>query len=271
MPELPEVETTRQGIAPHVRGRCVEAVHVYESRLRRRVPAVLRRELPGQRIEAVCRRGKYLLLVTRAGTVLIHLGMSGSLRLVPRGSPRERHEHVEICLVEGRCLRFRDPRRFGLVLWVHGDPLDHPLLRDLGPEPLCSAFDGTTLYERARGRRQAVKTLLMDGRVVAGIGNIYANEALFRAGIYPARPAGRISWKRYRLLTEQIRQVLREAMTAGGCTLRDFTDGKGRPGYFARHLLVYGRAGAPCMRCGAPIRRLCLGQRATYYCPHCQY
>ena len=270
MPELPEVETTRRGIAPHLEGRRVTGVTVFQGRLRRPVPAALRRELPGQVIERVWRRGKYLLLASAAGTVIIHLGMSGSLRLVPCGAPLLPHEHVEIRLAGGRCLRLRDPRRFGLVLWTRRPPLQHPLLRHLGPEPLDDGFDGDYLYTRSRGRRVAVKSFIMDGRVVVGVGNIYASEALFRAAIHPARPAGRISRARYARLAKEIRAVLEAAIAAGGSTLRDFTDGEGRPGYFTRSLLVYGRAGKPCPRCGAALRQMRLGQRATYYCARCQ-
>ncbi len=271
MPELPEVETTCRGIAPHVQGRRVVAVVVYNGRLRRPVPPRLQRELPGQVIESLRRRGKYLLLVTRDGTVIIHLGMSGSLRLVPCSQPPEKHDHVEFRFAQGRCLRLRDPRRFGLVLWTRRDPLQHPLLRHLGPEPLGSDFNGDYLYARSRGRRVAVKPFIMDGRVVVGVGNIYASEALFRAGIHPLRPAGHISRERYRRLAHEIRAVLREAIGAGGSTLRDFTDGEGRPGYFSRRLRVYGRAGQPCPRCGTALRQIRQGQRATYYCGRCQH
>ena len=270
MPELPEVETTRRGIAPHVVGRRVLAVTVRNGRLRRPVPAALRRDLPGQVIETVRRRGKYLILDAGAGSVIIHLGMSGSLRLVSCGEPPGPHDHVEFRLEDRRCLRLRDPRRFGLVLWTRRDPLRHPLLRELGPEPLEPGFDGDYLFGRTRGRRVAIKPFLMDGRVVAGVGNIYANEALFRAGIHPARAAGRIGRSRCHRLAEAVREVLREAIAAGGSTLRDFTDGEGRPGYFSHRFRVYGRAGEPCPRCGRPLRHCILGQRATYYCGRCQ-
>ena len=196
--------------------------------------------------------------------------MSGSLRLVSCREPPGPHDHVEFHFAGGRCLRLRDPRRFGLVLWTRRDPLYHPLLRGLGPEPLEPGFGGDYLFERARGRRAAVKSFLMDGRVVAGVGNIYANEALFRAGIHPGRPAGRISRARYRRLARALQEVLREAIGAGGSTLRDFTNGEGQPGYFSHRFQVYGRAGAPCPRCGRPLHRRVLGQRATYYCGRCQ-
>lgn len=270
MPELPEVETTRRGIAPALTGRRVTAVVVREPRLRRPVPPALARELPGQRVETVTRRGKYLLLGTRSGTVILHLGMSGSLRILAGDAPPGRHDHVDLVFDDGAVLRLRDPRRFGLVLWTRGDPLQHELLRDLGPEPLDEGFGGACLYARSRGRRVAVKAFLMDARVVVGIGNIYANEALACAGIHPLRAAGRISAARYEDLAACIRQVLGAAIEAGGTTLRDFRDGSGRPGYFAVSLGVYGRTGEPCPRCGAPIRCVRQAQRATWYCPRCQ-
>lgn len=270
MPELPEVETTRRGIAPVLTGRRVTAVRVRQPRLRRPVPASLARELPGQRIEAVMRRGKYLLLQTPAGVVIAHLGMSGSLRILARDAPPGPHDHVDIVFEGGVVLRLRDPRRFGLVLWTRGDPLRHALLRDLGPEPLDEAFGGAYLTARSRGRRAPVKAFLMDARTVVGVGNIYANEALACAGIHPLRAAGRISAGRYERLAACIREVLRAAIEAGGTTLRDFRDGSGRPGYFAVSLGVYGRTGEPCPRCGAPIRCVRQGQRSTWYCPRCQ-
>lgn len=270
MPELPEVETTRRGIERHLRGRRVSAVRVRERRLRRPVPPRLEHALPGQVIEAVERRGKYLLLRTTAGTVLIHLGMSGSLRIVAPEQPAQKHDHVDILCAGGVCLRLRDPRRFGLVLWITGDPARHPLLRGIGPEPLGQDFGGALLRAAAHGRRSAVKPFIMDAGVVAGVGNIYANEALFRAGIHPLRAAGRISAARYERLATAIRAVLTEAIAQGGTTLRDFYHGAGEPGYFSLRLAVYGREGEPCPRCGQAIRCVRLGQRSTYYCPGCQ-
>jgi len=271
MPELPEVETTRRGIAPHVTGRRVEKVIVRQRRLRWPVPAALDRELPGQVIASVSRRAKYLLLGTDRGTVILHLGMSGNLRLVPAAEPPGKHDHVDIVLDDGRALRLRDPRRFGAVLWTRTDPAGHQLLRDLGPEPLDEDhFDGDYLFQRSRGRRQSVKTFLMDSHTVVGVGNIYANEALFMAGIRPGIAAGRISRPRYRRLAEAVVQVLGDAIAAGGTTLRDFLASDGRPGYFAQQLRVYGRAGLPCPVCGTPIRGTRLGQRSTFYCPQCQ-
>ncbi len=270
MPELPEVETTRRGIEPHVKGRRVTGVVVRQRRLRWPVPRALERALPGQVIRAVERRAKYLLLVTDAGTAIVHLGMSGSLRLVPADSAPGPHDHVDLVLDDGNCLRLTDPRRFGALLWTRTDPTRHRLLRDLGPEPFDAAFDGAWLYRRSRGRRVAVKSFLMDSHTVAGVGNIYANEALFLAGIHPARPAGRISRQRYERLAKSVRDILQQAIARGGTTLRDFVGGDGRPGYFQQTLRVYGRAGEPCMQCGAPIRATRIGQRSTFYCPRCQ-
>ena len=271
MPELPEVETTRRGIAPHVTGREVRAVVVRDARLRWPVPtARLQRELVGQRVEDVARRGKYLLLTTSAGTLILHLGMSGSLRLVRAEEPPQKHDHVDIVLDNGQCLRLRDPRRFGAVLWTTRAAERHSLLTSLGPEPLDDDFNGDTLYQRSRGRRIAIKAFIMDSKRVVGVGNIYANEALFLAGIHPLAAAGRVSRARYERLAAAIKQVLQEAIDQGGTTLRDFVNGDGKPGYFQQRLNVYGRAGEACPHCGGPIRLIRQGQRASYYCPRCQ-
>jgi formamidopyrimidine-DNA glycosylase len=269
MPELPEVETTRRGIEPYSRGCTVEALVVREPRLRWPVPEELPERMRGQLIRAVERRGKYLLFRTRRGSLLVHLGMSGSLRVLDPGEPRLKHDHVEILMREGHCLRFNDPRRFGCFLWLSPGEV-HPLLSHLGPEPLSEAFDGDFLYRRSRGRKGPVKSLIMDGKVVVGVGNIYANEALFLSGIHPGRAAGRISRPRYASLAENIKQVLTAAIEQGGTTLRDFVGGDGKPGYFARQLYVYGRAGYPCKRCGGVLREVRLGQRSTVYCVACQ-
>ncbi|NLO81185.1 MAG: bifunctional DNA-formamidopyrimidine glycosylase/DNA-(apurinic or apyrimidinic site) lyase [Xanthomonadaceae bacterium] len=269
MPELPEVETTRRGIAPYVEGRRVRTVVVREPRLRWPVPAELS-QLHGQTVISLERRGKYLLFRTAAGAMIMHLGMSGSVRVLLSPQPPRRHEHVDIVMEDGALLRYQDPRRFGCILWTAGDPLRHPLLRDLGPEPLGPGFGGDHLHRLSRGRRSPVKTFLMDAQVVVGVGNIYANEALFRAGILPSRPAGRISRERYQRLAAAVQEVLRAAIAAGGTTLRDFIDSDGKPGYFSQELHVYGRAGEPCTGCGEPVRLSRLGQRATYYCPRCQ-
>jgi formamidopyrimidine-DNA glycosylase len=272
MPELPEVETTRRGIAPLVEGQRVTGLQLRHSGLRWPVPgAALRRELVGEAITAVERRAKYLLLRSAAGTAILHLGMSGSLRLLPVGSPAGKHDHVDLELANGYCLRLTDPRRFGALLWTREDPLQHALLKDLGPEPLSDAFDGDCLLRRARGRKVAVKALLMDSRMVAGVGNIYANEALFLAGIHPARAAGRIGLARYQRLAACVQQVLRESLAQGGTTLRDFVNGDGQPGYFSLYLRVYGKGGQPCPLCGATLKEIRQGQRSTVYCPRCQH
>jgi formamidopyrimidine-DNA glycosylase len=270
MPELPEVETTRRGIQPWLEGVAVRKIHVRQRRLRWPVPRRLDRELPGQTVLRIGRRAKYLLIETGQGTLIIHLGMSGSLRILDTWDPPGAHDHVDLALSTGKILRFNDPRRFGAMLWTRRDPLRHPLLRALGPEPLSDEFNGAVLYEAARGRRVAVKNLIMNARVVVGVGNIYASEALFRAGIRPTRPAGRISLARMEKLAACIREVLEDALHAGGTTLRDFTWGDGQPGYFAQELQVYDRAGLPCPTCASPLKRQIVGQRSTYYCPNCQ-
>lgn len=270
MPELPEVEITRRGLSPHVIGRKVTGVIVRDRRLRWPVPAALPRALPGARVEALERRAKYLLMRTSQGTVILHLGMSGSLRIATTGTAPEPYDHVEIQLDDGRCLRLRDPRRFGCVLWTTTDPYRHPLLRHLGPEPLAPHLEADALFNRSRGRRVAIKHFLMDSRIVAGLGNIYVNEALFLAGIHPLRPAGRIARARYGPLVDAIQRVLEASLRQGGTTLRDFRNGEDRPGYFQLHLRVYQRAGAPCVSCARPVRRILQGQRSTFYCSHCQ-
>ena len=269
MPELPEVETTRRGIAPLITGRRVVRVVVRNPRLRWRVPAGLARQLEGQTVNEVARRAKYLLLVTDTGSVIIHLGMSGSLRVVDPLLAPEPHEHVDIVFDNGHCLRLRDPRRFGAVLWA-AKPLSHALLVDIGPEPLGDAFDAAYLFAASRRRRRAVRDFLLDGSVVAGIGNIYANEALFEARIRPRRAAGRLSRNDCETLVKTIRSTLARALKAGGTTLRDFQNAKGNPGYFQLKLRAYGKDGQPCPRCTTLIRQLRLGQRSAFFCPKCQ-
>ncbi len=269
MPELPEVETTRRGIAPHLLGQTIERVVVRDRRLRWPIPEDLDVRLSGQRIEAVERRAKYLLIRVQSGTLIAHLGMSGSLRLVPAELPAAKHEHVDILLGSGQALRYTDPRRFGALLWSQL-PLEHPLLASLGPEPLDEGFDGRRLYELSRGRSMAVKPFIMDNAVVVGVGNIYASEALFAAGIDPRRPAGGISRARYERLAAEIKRILAMAIERGGTTLRDFVGGDGKPGYFQQELFVYGRGGAFCKQCGSTLREVRLGQRASVYCGRCQ-
>jgi formamidopyrimidine-DNA glycosylase len=269
LPELPEVETTRRGIAPHVVGRRIDEIVVRDARLRWPIPPVLPARAAGQQLLAVDRRAKYLLFRLEAGAMIMHLGMSGSLRVLRDAIPPPRpHDHLDI-----RCgaalLRFNDPRRFGCLLWAD-DPTAHPLLRALGPEPLGPDFSGEYLYRRSRGRRCAVKTFLMDAAVVVGVGNIYASESLFEAGIHPARPAGRVSRARYEVLADRVRAVLRRAIDSGGSTLRDFLRTDGSPGYFQLSLAVYGREGDGCRVCGEAIRQRTIGQRSSFYCIRCQ-
>lgn len=270
MPELPEVETARRGIAPHLTGRRVTQVVVRQRQLRWPVPAELEATLPGQIIQRVDRRAKYLLLRTEAGTAILHLGMSGWLRILSATTPLQKHDHVDLVLNSGQCLRFNDARRFGALLWTTEPPEQHPLLRALGLEPLGSAFSGACLYQQAQGRVQAIKTFIMDQHVVVGVGNIYANESLFAAGVSPLQPAGQIALTEYERLAVAIRDILDEAIRQGGTTLRDFVGSEGEPGYFQQYLRVYDRYRLPCTVCGEPIQRIRLGQRATYYCPHCQ-
>ncbi len=270
MPELPEVETTRRGIEPLVAGRTVAEVVVREARLRWPVPDDLSAVLAGQVIHRVERRAKYLLLRCAAGTLIIHLGMSGYLRWVSAGQPASRHDHIDILFTDGSCLRYNDSRRFGSFLWGTGDPRAHPLLVGLGPEPLSDEMSGEYLYRRSRNRKLAVKSFIMDQQMVVGVGNIYANEALFQAGIAPGRQAGLISLQRYRRLADAIGEVLDRAIAAGGSTLRDFHGADGRPGYFPLQFQVYGRAGEGCPGCGREIEQFRLAQRSTYCCRHCQ-
>ncbi|MBL1278622.1 MAG: bifunctional DNA-formamidopyrimidine glycosylase/DNA-(apurinic or apyrimidinic site) lyase [Ectothiorhodospiraceae bacterium] len=270
MPELPEVETTCCGIAPHITGKVVKSVTLRHRQLRWPIPAVLKRRLPGQRIEQVSRRGKYLFLHTAIGTVIIHLGMSGSLRIAQKKDIVEKHDHVDIEFSDKCILRLRDPRRFGAVLWTQHPPTQHKLIRSLGPEPLSDDFTVEGLFQTSRKRQLAVKTFIMDSKIVVGVGNIYASEALFRAGIRPSTAAGRVSKLRYQRLVSAIKAVLSEAIKQGGTTLRDFTNSDDKPGYFQQKLQVYGRDKQPCVICGAAIKRMQQGQRTTYYCSHCQ-
>ncbi|TBU96158.1 bifunctional DNA-formamidopyrimidine glycosylase/DNA-(apurinic or apyrimidinic site) lyase [Phytopseudomonas dryadis] len=269
MPELPEVETTRRGIAPYLIGERVSRVVVRDRRLRWPIPEDLDARLSGQRIEAVERRAKYLLIKAETGSLISHLGMSGSLRLVEAGLAAAKHEHVDIELESGLALRYTDPRRFGALLWSL-TPLEHELLVRLGPEPLTDLFDGERLYRLSRGRSMAVKPFIMDNAVVVGVGNIYATEALFAAGIDPRRAAGGISRVRYVALAHEIKRVLAHAIERGGTTLRDFVGGDGQPGYFQQELFAYGRGGQFCKVCGSTLREIKLGQRASVYCPKCQ-
>ena len=268
MPELPEVEVTRRGIAQRVAGRRISAVAVREPRLRWRVSDEVR-SLAGRTVRAVERRAKYLLLDCGDGHLILHLGMSGSLRLLPANAAPEKHDHFDLVLGD-RMLRLRDPRRFGAVLWTAADLATHPLLRHLGVEPLSRALDGRRLHALTRGRRTPIKLLIMDSRRLAGVGNIYASESLFRAGIDPRKPARRLSLEQSERLVRAIKYTLRAAIRAGGSSLRNFVGSDGVYGCFQQRARVYDRAGHPCRNCGAPVRRIVQGQRSTYYCPRCQ-
>ena len=270
MPELPEVETTRRGIEPHLRGRRIRAALVHDARLRWPVTPGLSEALRGQRVLRVERRAKYLLLRFRRGTLIVHLGMSGNLRVLPAATPLLKHDHVELQLDSGFTLRLNDPRRFGSCLYTTDDPARHPLLRELAPEPLEPGFDGAYLHSVTRRRRVAIKPLLLNGRLVSGVGNIYASEALFRARIRPRRAARSLTLAECLRLAAAIRRVLAAAIRAGGTTLRDYVGADGDPGFFRQKLYVYERAGLPCRRCRTSIRQVTQGQRSTYYCPRCQ-
>jgi formamidopyrimidine-DNA glycosylase len=270
MPELPEVETTRRGVEPWLLNQRIREAVLRHRGMRWPVRADLSRLLAGHRIRRVDRRSKYLLLDCEAGWLILHLGMSGSLRIVPAQQAPGKHDHFDLVLDSGQALRLTDPRRFGAVLWQAGEPARHKLLRGLGPEPFDAAFDADWMYRRTRGRTAAIKNVLMDSRMVCGVGNIYANEALFRAAIRPARAAGRISRERYARLVEAVRTTLRDAIEAGGSSLRDFVHADGSPGHFQQQYFVYGRDGEPCRRCATPIKALRIGQRSAFYCPRCQ-
>ncbi|ADE54569.1 bifunctional DNA-formamidopyrimidine glycosylase/DNA-(apurinic or apyrimidinic site) lyase [Coraliomargarita akajimensis] len=268
MPELPEVETTRRGISPHVEGRLIVALHVRQPKLRWLVPELIQQAV-GHRILSVRRRAKYLILDTEVGSIVLHLGMSGSLTIQPAGKAPTKHDHVDLVLEDGNCLRLNDPRRFGACLWqASGETLE--LLQGLGPEPLTDDFDGERLYQLSRKRSGAVKNFVMSNAVVVGVGNIYANEALFMSGIDPRKPAGKLSRARCDRLAESIKQVLARAIEKGGTTLRDFLGADGKPGYFRIELSVYGKAGEPCPKCGNLIQSRTIGQRNSFYCSNCQ-
>lgn len=269
MPELPEVETTCRGIAPIIAGKTVTGVVVRDARLRWPVPKGLARLVKGKVVRGVRRRAKYLLLDFDQGTLIVHLGMSGSLRVLPHSLPPGPHDHVDLVFGD-RLLRLRDPRRFGSVLWQKGSAERHPLLSRLGVEPLESTFCGDYLYRATRGRKVAVKQLLMNHTVVVGVGNIYASESLFRAGIHPLTQAARVSRARCEALARAVKETLAAALQAGGSTLRDFVGSDGASGYFQLQTFVYDRSGEPCRVCSRAIRLLRQGQRSTYFCPACQ-
>lgn len=270
MPELPEVETTRRGIEPHLNRQTIKAIVIRQRALRWPVPKQLEQKARNQKIQSVDRRGKYLLLRLETGTVIIHLGMSGSLRICTAATPVEKHDHVDFIFGNNKVLRLRDPRKFGAVLWTAGNPEKHKLLSSLGPEPLDDSFDGDYLFEHSRKRSASIKSLIMNSHIVVGVGNIYACESLFLAAINPKRKSGSLSLARCKKLAAAIKQVLAESITQGGTTLRDFIRENGKPGYFSQQLFVYGKAGEPCAKCGKPVKQIRQQQRSTFYCTHCQ-
>jgi len=270
MPELPEVETTRSGISPHIKGQKIALVTIRHYQLRWPIPADLASILAMQTIHNIKRRAKYLLFQCDSGTLIIHLGMSGHLQIVDEADPIAKHSHLDIKLESGAILRFTDPRRFGAVLWTSEPIEQHSLLSHLGPEPLSDDFSADTLYKISRHRRTTIKTFIMNGQHVVGVGNIYANEALFLAGIHPKTLAGKITKKKAEKLVVVIKDVLKKAIAAGGTTLKDFKKSDGKPGYFAQQLHVYGRENEACTQCGTAIKHFKEAQRATFYCPICQ-
>ena len=270
MPELPEVETTLRGIKPHIIHQKITEVVVRHKQLRWPLPPRLKAKLQGSIVQNIARRGKYLLFGFDHGTLILHLGMSGRLHILPCTATAQKHDHLDICFENQKCLRLTDPRRFGAVLWTPEPPEHHALLCHIGPEPLTGAFNGDYLYEQAQNKKIAIKSYIMDSRIVAGVGNIYATEALFDAGIHPERSAGSLTRTNYQALAAAIQSVLKKAIKKGGTTLKDFTRPSGSPGYFSVELQVYGRDGEPCLRCASTLRLLRLAQRSTVFCPRCQ-
>jgi formamidopyrimidine-DNA glycosylase len=270
MPELPEVETTRRGIEPHISDHTIKDIIIRQRALRWPIPKLLAKKARGQKIKSVDRRGKYLLLRLDTGTIIIHLGMSGSLRICTAEASVKKHDHVDFVFNDNKVMRFHDPRRFGAVLWSSDAPEQHKLLLSLGPEPLEDSFNGKHLFEHSRKRAASIKSFIMNSHIVVGVGNIYACESLFLAGINPKRKAGSLSLPRCEKLAAAIKHVLNESIRQGGTTLRDYLRENGMPGYFAQKLFVYGKAGEPCAKCGHPIKRIIQQQRSTFYCTRCQ-
>lgn len=273
MPELPEVETTKKGITPKANQQTIKAFIVRNPNLRWPVDLNLTKKLPGLVIQSIDRRGKYLLLKTKIGTLLIHLGMSGNLRVLPENTPALKHDHVDIVLENGYLVRLNDPRRFGSVLWhpaSEGPVEQHKLLAKLAPEPLTDDFNGQYFYEKTRNRKVAIKTLVMNSSVAVGAGNIYANESLFMSKIHPQTTASKLTKKQCEVLVNNIKLVLAAAIEQGGTTLKDFMSPDGKPGYFVQKLNVYDQGGKPCTVCGTTIERIIINQRASYFCPKCQ-
>jgi len=270
MPELPEVETTLRGIQPHISSQRINAMIVRHYRLRWPIAEDICQKLKGKKIIGISRRAKYLLFQCDHGTLIVHLGMSGSLRILLEDTPPQKHDHFDIEFDNHKILRYTDPRRFGACLWTHEDPLSHPLLKHLGVEPLERSFSTTYLWQALQNRTTSIKSLLMDHTLVVGIGNIYATEVLFLAGLHPLTPAKQLSKESCTLLVKLIKGILRQAIQQGGSTIRDFTKSDGKPGYFAQRLKVYGRSGLPCLQCHTTLKTLRIGQRSTVYCAHCQ-
>ena len=269
MPELPEVETTKRGLEQHVVGRQVLSAQIHLKQLRWKIPSYLPKTIKGEFIKKISRRAKYILIKFSNGTLVVHLGMSGSVSVVASGEALKKHHHFELILDNGTSIRFHDPRRFGSILWQKNNE-QLSLFNNLGPEPLSSEFNDNTLYRSSRGRKKNIKAFIMDSNIVVGVGNIYASESLFLAGISPKRAAGKISKKRYQLLTQCIKKILSEAINNGGTTLNDFSNIDGEPGYFSQVLSVYARNDMSCYRCDGTIKRIVQNQRASYYCPRCQ-
>ena len=269
MPELPEVETTRRGLEPLIVNRQIKSVHIYQKRLRWEIPSHLSDTLQNKTINKISRRAKYLLIDFNVGQLVMHLGMSGSISVVPTSEPLKKHHHFELKLDNSVSIRFHDPRRFGSILWQRNNKQLN-LLKNLGPEPLSYEFNDSSLYKASRGKKKSIKAFIMDSNIVVGVGNIYASESLFLSGISPKREAGKISRNRYQALTQCIKKILTDAINNGGTTLNDFSNVDGEPGYFAQVLSVYGRNNMPCNRCDGTIKRIVQNQRATYYCPKCQ-
>ena len=269
MPELPEVETTRIGIAPFLLGEVIQSITVRNYKLRWPILKSIHQKLPGQEIREVKRRGKYIILMTDKASIIIHLGMSGHLNILLKPTPPQKHDHVDVIFNSGTTLRFTDPRRFGSFIYTK-KPYQHKLLSDLGVEPLSKDFSADYLYKKSRTRKTSIKNFIMDAKVVVGIGNIYANESLFKSGISPKRHANKISFDRYQLLVQSAKEVLENALQKGGTTLRDFVNSEGKPGYFQQKLKVYGKTGQPCPVCGSIIKLIRQGERSTYYCGQCQ-
>lgn len=270
MPELPEVETTCRGISPLLQQQTIKTIHIYQSKLRQPVPENMAQLCQNQKIQEVSRRGKYIILKFSQGGILIHLGMTGHLRVLPSLLDRKKHDHIDVILNNGHVLRYHDPRRFGSWQWLEGPQQLHPSLSKLGVEPLSAKFDGRYLMQVCQQKKLPIKSAIMDNHIVVGVGNIYATESLFLSGIHPLTPAGSLSFDQYKKLSYEIKKVLKKAIEAGGTTLKDFMNPEGKPGYFSQSLYVYGRKNSPCLNCGDIIQSITISGRSTAYCPTCQ-